>query len=43
MYTIYVKFECLPQKRDAFIAKVKEGNIEDAYQIISETSSLPAV
>jgi len=26
-----------------FIAKVKEGNIEDAYQIISESSALPAV
>ena len=26
-----------------FIAKVKEGNFEEAYQIISETSSLPAV
>ncbi|MBR5340834.1 MAG: NADPH-dependent glutamate synthase [Erysipelotrichaceae bacterium] len=26
-----------------FIAKVKEGKFEEAYQIISETSSLPAV
>ena len=26
-----------------FIAKVKEGNIEEAYQIISESSALPAV
>ena len=26
-----------------FISKVKEGNIEDAYQIISESSALPAV
>ncbi|MBR6725304.1 MAG: NADPH-dependent glutamate synthase [Erysipelotrichaceae bacterium] len=26
-----------------FIAKVKEGNFEEAYQIISQTSSLPAV
>ena len=26
-----------------FISKVKEGNIEDAYKIISESSSLPAV
>ena len=26
-----------------FIGKVKEGNIEDAYQIISESSALPAV
>ena len=27
----------------AFIEKVKEGNIEEAYNIISESSSLPAV
>ena len=27
MYTIYVKFECLPQKREAFIEKVKELGI----------------
>ena len=27
----------------AFIEKVKEGDFEDAYQIITETSSLPAV
>lgn len=27
----------------AFIAEVKEGNIEKAYQIISESSALPAV
>ena len=26
-----------------FIAKVKEGNFEEAYQIISESSALPAV
>ena len=26
-----------------FIAKVKEGNFEEAYRIISQTSSLPAV
>ena len=26
-----------------FIGKVKEGNIEEAYQIISESSALPAV
>ena len=26
-----------------FIEKVKEGNIEEAYQIISESSSLPAI
>lgn len=27
MYTIYVKFECLPQKRDAYIQKMKESGI----------------
>ena len=27
----------------AFIQEVKEGNIEKAYQIISESSALPAV
>ena len=27
----------------AFIAQVKEGNFEEAYQIISESSALPAV
>ena len=26
-----------------FIEKIKEGNIEDAYQVISEASSLPAI
>ena len=30
MYTIYVKFDCLPQKREAFIQKVKETGIYDA-------------
>ena len=30
MYTIYVRFECLPQKREAFIQKVKETGIYDA-------------
>ena len=25
MYTIYVKFECLDNKREAFIQKVKEN------------------
>lgn len=29
MYTIYVKFECLPQKREAFIERVKETGILD--------------
>ena len=27
----------------AFIEKVKEGNVEEAYQVISESSALPAV
>ena len=27
MYTIYVKFTCLPEKREAFIQKVKETGI----------------
>ena len=32
MYTIYVKFTCLPQKREAFIAKMKEPGILDAIR-----------
>ena len=32
MYTIYVKFDCLPQKREAFIKKVKETGILDAIR-----------
>lgn len=32
MYTIYVKFICLPQKRDAFIRKVKETGVLDAIR-----------
>lgn len=32
MYTIYVKFTCLPQKREAFIQKVKETGILDAIR-----------
>ena len=32
MYTIYVKFDCLPQKRDAFIDKVKETGVLDAIR-----------
>ncbi len=32
MYTIYVKFECLPQKREAFIQKVKDTGILDAIR-----------
>ena len=27
MYTIYVKFDCLPQKREAFIQKVTETGV----------------
>ena len=30
MYTIYVVFECLPEKREAFVEKVKaEGIVEE--------------
>ncbi len=32
MYMIYVKFECLPQKREAFIQKVKETGVLDAIR-----------
>ena len=32
MYTIYVKFECLPQKREAFIKKVKETGVLEAIR-----------
>lgn len=32
MYTIYVKFECLPQKREAFIQKVKDTGVLDAIR-----------
>lgn len=32
MYTIYVKFDCLPQKREAFIEKVKTTGILDAIR-----------
>ena len=32
MYTIYVKFDCLPQKRDAFIKKVKETGVIEAIR-----------
>ena len=32
MYTIYVKFECLPQKRDAYIQKMKDTGILDAIR-----------
>ncbi len=32
MYTIYVKFQCVPQKREAFIKMVKETGILDAIR-----------
>ena len=32
MYTIYVKFTCLPQKRDAFIERVKQTGILEAIR-----------
>lgn len=32
MYTIYVKFECLEQKREAFIKKVKDTGILDSIR-----------
>lgn len=32
MYTIYVIFDCLPQKREAFIQKVKDTGILDAIR-----------
>ena len=32
MYTIYVKFQCLPQKREAFIRKMKETGILEAIR-----------
>ena len=32
MYTIYVKFTCLPEKREAFIKKVKETGVLDAIR-----------
>lgn len=32
MYTIYVKFECLPEKREAFIEKVKETGVLEAIR-----------
>ena len=32
MYMIYVKFDCLPEKREAFIQKVKETGVLDAIR-----------
>jgi quinol monooxygenase YgiN len=32
VYTIYVKFDCLPQKRESFIQKMKQTGILDAIR-----------
>lgn len=32
MYTIYVKFDCLPHRREAFIERVKESGVLDAIR-----------
>ena len=32
MYMIYVRFDCLPQKREAFIQKVKDTGVLDAIR-----------
>ena len=32
MYTIYVKFDCVPGKREAFIEKMKETGVLDAVR-----------
>ena len=32
MYTIYVKFTCLPQKREAFLLKMAESGVLDAIR-----------
>ena len=32
MYSMYVIFECLPQKREAFIEKMKETGVLDAIR-----------
>ena len=32
MYTIYVQFKCFPNKREAFVEKVKEEGIVDAVR-----------
>lgn len=32
MYTIYVKFECLPQKREGFIQKMKQTGVLEAIR-----------
>ncbi len=32
MYTIYVKFDCFPNKREAFIERVKKEGVLDAIR-----------
>ena len=32
MYTIYVKFECIPGKREAFVEKMKSEGVLDAIR-----------
>lgn len=32
MYTIYVKFTCLPEKREAFVEKMKQTGILEAVR-----------
>ena len=32
MYMIYVKFECLPQKREAFVEKMKDTGILESIR-----------
>ena len=32
MYTIYVKFQCLPQMREGFLEKMKESGVLDAIR-----------
>ncbi|MBR5515834.1 MAG: antibiotic biosynthesis monooxygenase [Clostridia bacterium] len=32
MYTIYVKFECLPGKREAFVEKMKDEGVLEAIR-----------
>lgn len=32
MYTIYVKFTCLPEKREAFIQRVKDTGVLEAIR-----------
>ncbi len=32
MYTIYVKFDCLPSRREAFIERVKQSGVLEAIR-----------